>query len=162
MKKGLLLVVFVLLLLVSLSATEIKVIENVRMGFERYLGVDSWSGLPVKTSSFDFEIGTDFYFFSSSKNDVSLDFGTKVDYIVAKYPVLFVAPISRVTFRNSFAISFAAGTALGSYYLGGVEIGATYLFNKKNGIQFLMRFMIQNVKDAFPPKQFCIGYTHEF
>lgn|GEM_PF-6942495 len=161
MKKRLVLVVLAFLLLVSLYATDVKVFENIRMGFERHLDVDSWSGMPVKKSAFDFEIGNDFIFFSYKGSDLSFDFGTKVDFILTKGSVLFIAPITRVTFRDSFALSFAAGAALGSYYLGGIEITATYLFNSKNGIQFLMRFMIQN-SSVYPPKQFCLGYMHEF
>lgn len=82
-------------------------------------------------------------------------------FVLSEYPVLFIAPTSRVTLYDSFALFFAICAALGSYYLGGVEVYATYLFNKRNGIQFSMRFMIEN-DDSYQPKQFCLGYVHEF
>ena len=165
MKKVLFGLVLLLVLSCSIFATDIDVYGSVRMGFEKYLHTYISYGEPKeeKATSFDLELGNEFFFFTREKNDIRFDFGMKIDFILAAVPFIYISPLAtRVLFNDTVAVgmSFGFSSASSLDLLPLLDFSGTYFFSSgNNGLQLIMRFVLD---DGYAPKQFCIGYVTKF
>ena len=147
MKKVLLLVLG-LLICATLFATNIDVVGNVRMGaFTVKNGGD-------KDSVFDFEIGNDIYF--NGTND-GFSVGIKLDLI--DFFLVYIAPVLKFE-SSGFEAHIAMGCITNLYIEGPViEMGSSYYFDGKNGVQLAFRFSISG---DYSISSFCAGYSFKF
>lgn len=146
MKKALLLILG-LLICATLFATDIEAVGNIRMG-----------GFTVKyddhkNSVFDFEIGNDIYF---NGKDNGFCVGLKFDLM--DFTMLYVAPVCKFE-AEGFEVHIALGCIPGFMDAPLMELGSTYYFDGKNGVQLMVRFSLGG---DYHCNQFCVGYSFKF